>query len=1666
MPNKPVSFIQSRGRARAENAAFIILQEEGNAKEEALIQKYSSYESEMKKYLEELPPDRFPERVVNDEEDLTRGLDKDALKGFEGKREFFSETTNARLNLAGAYAMVYQYCQQLPKDAYTCNKPQWNLEDPERDEAEEEEKEEEVHFPSTKEGSTPNTSLVIKDSEVMVTLDEHERSSVGEGEVREVITVISTDEEGKAGATKESSIEIKEEETIPRKRECPKAARRKVCRLTLPPTAPFRWVYGDPALDAKVARRSAALHCCRLLYLQGELNEWLRPTPAHQSTSLMDSGHSGDSGTAEGIKGRRKKKGKDRMKTDVYDRWYVSSSEDSSAEEEEKEEEKRKEEKDIKIDGEPSLSTVSTRSPGGKRSKKPWDPRRIKPERVREYIQPLPRALQALHTEGPIQCWGQRLDLINGRRSFTEHASSWSDPSSFIPVGEASCRLAPFILVSTHALGPLPDIFLERPAQEGAGMVKASISPAQSLILTEEELKQGKAYTLGLLSMVRRRQMRECQGMKGELGSEGLPYILIPASAPTGLAMSWDTVKEFLRGKEQEETMIEMAQDEEEDDQALSFDEKDLSNEKNLEKAGRLRRAQRKRRLRREQEQGMEYRRSISIWGELERLEHAKVRAKGARESTQATEALYTYRQKLRDGVVWEMRSRRGKRNDRKGGHAQRADTSEIEGGRQWLRRVRPKYCFQTIHYIRSIRDDLAPTKEDDELEDQEYLSESSEDEHGSVNPGEKRWWGEGTGRIRKRLDPRQPKLEVQEAFLALHDQVNQYAVQEQKETLAHWSKNLGEELHEPYQISPYIKSPAKAFLIPERTIQVLGLTASEHRSASLFPALLARMECLLRAKQVQATMDPMGTLKQLNGVLEALTTEAAGIRNYERLEFLGDGFLKLIATMHVFLSRPKDHEGRIHSARIPLVCNRKLFKLARRLNLGEQIISKPFLPRRWLPPGVTFEGKEEELRVTRVSLKDKQLADVMEAFLGAALRYGPKAGKQSDLDTGIRLAGRLGIRIPQMKAWSEWANQDGIPRRMEGTRLEEVEEVVMEESKEKALQNVKEKGPIVTMTPYLEGRLGYEMAVEKIGHSFQFPLLLLEALTHASCGVREMDHLLRAAERAEALTMLGTRKMSLGKQEDEDVSEEEGQIDNLDRVIPRRWYIPSMCYQRLESLGDAILDFLVVEYLIDRFPSLGAGELTVLKGACVSNEILGAICISVGLHQHIQHYSSPLAGDILEYTKRLEVHRRAFEEGADGGFEALGHIEYWREVKPPKVLADVVEAVFGAVFMDDQCRMQGVRGLFSRWILPMIEPIRLGNVRPPPLVGLERRLKALGCLGLRIKAQEVADERCSSKEGGDDNGAEVNQHKGITPQLASARGMVWIVKVRVHEEEVARCWASKREVAEWKAAKKAELWYQSWKASLQQEEGGKRCSCQIERERLEKEKREERERHVRREEEEKRASMEQHRRRGEKLAEEREKRAHSQTERTKEERRCKDLEGRQRKKQEERELTLMNTSRRIKGHDLEKAEVDSMEKVKLGEEKARKEGPRGNQGRGQDAWATPGGNATLEGRRNPQHEREGDELEYLFRDGLSTIKESSDLTPYIHKREKDQETMLFSQERGRGEGREDQLVEYLDYVDVPWIPEDLTDGTRSSKCAAYLPSPTIAKKESRDGPE
>jgi endoribonuclease Dicer len=89
---------------------------------------------------------------------------------------------------------------------------------------------------------------------------------------------------------------------------------------------------------------------------------------------------------------------------------------------------------------------------------------------------------------------------------------------------------------------------------------------------------------------------------------------------------------------------------------------------------------------------------------------------------------------------------------------------------------------------------------------------------------------------------------------------------------------------------------------------------------------------------------------------LEALTkdsdnTEEHGVeqiqfqrgmgKNYERLEFLGDSFLKMAVTIALFAQNPDDQEFDYHVNRMCLVCNRNLFKTAKELHLYEYIRSR-----------------------------------------------------------------------------------------------------------------------------------------------------------------------------------------------------------------------------------------------------------------------------------------------------------------------------------------------------------------------------------------------------------------------------------------------------------------------------------------------------------------------------------------------------------------------------------------------------------------------------------------------------------------------------------------------------------------------------------------------------
>lgn len=66
-------------------------------------------------------------------------------------------------------------------------------------------------------------------------------------------------------------------------------------------------------------------------------------------------------------------------------------------------------------------------------------------------------------------------------------------------------------------------------------------------------------------------------------------------------------------------------------------------------------------------------------------------------------------------------------------------------------------------------------------------------------------------------------------------------------------------------------------------------------------------------------------------------------------------------------------------------------------------------------------------------------------------------------------------------------------------------------------------------------------------------------------------------------------------------------------------------CYQRLEFVGDAVLDHLITRHLFFTYTDLPPGRLTDLRAAAVNNENFARVAVKHNLHIHLRHGSSAL---------------------------------------------------------------------------------------------------------------------------------------------------------------------------------------------------------------------------------------------------------------------------------------------------------------------------------------------------------------------------------------------------------------------------------------------------------
>lgn len=474
--------------------------------------------------------------------------------------------------------------------------------------------------------------------------------------------------------------------------------------------------------------------------------------------------------------------------------------------------------------------------------------------------------------------------------------------------------------------------------------------------------------------------------------------------------------------------------------------------------------------------------------------------------------------------------------------------------------------------------------------------------------------------------------------------------------------------------------------------------------------------------------------------ILQALTMSNAndGI-NLERLETIGDSFLKYAITTYLYCTYENVHEGKLSHLRSRQVSNLNLYRLGRRKLLGDNMIATKFEPHdNWLPPcyyvpkdlekalieakipacywdiaqlpnvkelrvdeicrmlkeqafgcsdteddeatdtdGEMEEGPRElaleEIKengekndeedneeghtllgdfpcfipynlVTQHSIPDKSIADCVEALIGAYLiDCGPRGA--------LLFMAWLGIRVlPSRDVFDD--GSQGPNRTTGSTKLYEKDGLGCRTTygywaapKSPLLHFAPD--PFDTLERLLDGYVQFE---SHIGYSFNDRSYLLQAMTHASYSPNRLTD----------------------------------------------------CYQRLEFLGDAVLDYLITRHLYEDPRQHSPGALTDLRSALVNNTIFASLAVRHGFHKYFRHLS-PGLNDVIDRFVRIQ-HENGHSISEEFYLISEDECDEAEDVEVPKALGDIFESVAGAIFLDSNMSLDTVWKVYSNMMQPEIE--------------------------------------------------------------------------------------------------------------------------------------------------------------------------------------------------------------------------------------------------------------------------------------------------------------------------------------------------------------------------
>eukprot|EP00742_Colponemidia_sp_Colp-10_P010004 GILJ01010952.1.p1 GENE.GILJ01010952.1~~GILJ01010952.1.p1 ORF type:complete len:1506 (+),score=221.30 GILJ01010952.1:95-4612(+) len=430
-------------------------------------------------------------------------------------------------------------------------------------------------------------------------------------------------------------------------------------------------------------------------------------------------------------------------------------------------------------------------------------------------------------------------------------------------------------------------------------------------------------------------------------------------------------------------------------------------------------------------------------------------------------------------------------------------------------------------------------------------------------------------------------------------------------------------------------KNAGSMFLLPQ-FCTIMPLSAPLYALSKWLPSIFAKMERYMMFEHLRTQLGfPVRQDLWYTALTAQSTMDVDG--NYERLELMGDSVLKYLSTVQVFSKYSHADEGLLNEKRVEILNNNNLYRAAKNLSLFEFIENKRFDPKCWVPPLLAAAGQETDSTLIRVlkpqnrdpasawsstvsadqefiQVKDKQLADVVEALTGALY-----LSNEDGITAAVTFLSRIGILDENFHEWLY--NVSAVPQ-----------------PSPPSLLLSRASTSMVNEVQKLQGVLNYQ---------FNNETLLLEALTHGSAAGGN----------------------------------------------------PS--YQRLEFLGDAILDIFVCAFLYDSLPDAEAGLLTQLRASMVNSDLLGLICVQNGIHECLIQHSGPLQHAIDIFVTQtnsfmLDPQNSPFNVDA-----------------APKVLCDMFEAIIGALYLDSD--------LPTVWsvMCPLLEPFLSRCIKEAEIVAL-----------------------------------------------------------------------------------------------------------------------------------------------------------------------------------------------------------------------------------------------------------------------------------------------------------------------------------------------------------